>query len=588
MQIYKQTIVNKFAFSALAIAVAFTFSCAQNPDNEQAQTQPEEQAEYVTSDLVSQPAIAEVMVKRDASAQSANKMRAEVASFHADMGHQGFPPPDIAVMPQPNTEKYQGLEENAVKLVAKSPVSTFSVDVDTGSYTNTRRMLNQGYLPPKHAVRVEEFINYFDYQYPGPNDIEHPFSINTDIATAPWNDQRHLIRIGLQGYKGEVIDKRKNLVFLIDVSGSMDQANKLPLLKRSLTMLSHQLTAEDKVSIVVYAGASGVVLEPTDANNTAKITAALEQLSAGGSTNGASGIELAYQMAEQAFVKDGVNRVMLATDGDFNVGMVNHDALIELIEKKRDKGIALTTLGFGAGNYNDYLMEQLADAGNGNYAYIDTINEARKVLVDELSATMQIIAKDVKVQVEFNPNQVAEYRLIGYENRVLKNEDFNNDKVDAGDIGAGHSVTALYEITLNDSKSKFNDNLRYGAPQQGDDAQGNVKSDEIAHVKLRYKMPNKDTSQLIERVVQKADIEGFEAQSSDFQFATAVASFAQLMKDSSYTGEIGYDWIIETANANKGQDTFGYRSEFIQLARTASTLNFDAESSSEIRGMSGR
>ncbi len=605
-----------FALSAIALATALTFSCAQNSGDKTSQSknnegqpakaepaQLNESHETVTADQTIQPAVAELMVIHDDNAKLMGQASRQMAITQTD---HAAPPPvshlshnremyelENHFHHHQNTENYQGLDENSVKLVSQFPVSTFSVDVDTGSYTNARRMLNQGYMPPKDAIRVEEFINYFDYQYERPSELEHPFSISTDVATSPWNNERHLIRIGLQGYEYDLVEKDKNLVFLVDVSGSMNQSNKLPLLKRSLVMLSQQLSSSDKVSIVIYAGASGVVLEPTTGNNTAKITAALEQLSAGGSTNGASGIELAYQMAEQAFVEDGVNRVVLATDGDFNVGMVDHDALIGLIEKKRKKGIALTTLGFGTGNYNDHLMEQLADAGNGNYAYIDTINEARKVLVDEMSSTMQIIAKDVKVQIEFNPNQVAEYRLIGYENRVLNSEDFNNDKVDAGDIGAGHSVTALYEVTLVDSKEKFNDDLRYDylrnddlqdSGQEGGGREQSLKtskdiSEELAHVKLRYKQPQGESSLLIENIINKTDIIDFQKQSSDFQFATAVAAFAQLVKDSRYTSEISYDWVIKTANNNKGDDAFGYRSEFIQLARNASSLDFSPTAS---------
>lgn len=487
---------------------------------------------------------------------------------------------DVYAQPVANAEQYQDIEENAVKVVSQSPVSTFSVDVDTGSYANVRRMLVQGYQPPSDAIRVEEFINYFDYHYPQDVDMSEPFSVHTAMAIAPWNDQRHLIKIGLQGIEGELKSAGKNLVFLLDVSGSMNQPDKLPLLKRSLSLLTKHLTEQDKVSIVVYAGASGMVLEPTSGNNRAKIDSALQQLSAGGSTNGASGIQLAYDLAQQSFIEGGVNRVILATDGDFNVGITDHNSLIELIEQKREKGIALTTLGFGKGNYNDYLMEQLADAGNGNYAYIDTINEARKVLVDELSATMQIIAKDVKVQVEFNPKLVAEYRLIGYENRILDEEDFNNDKVDAGDIGAGHTVTALYEVTLVDSKDKYNDDLRYQLPNASSDISGGNKNNEIAYVKLRYKTYNNnkasDKSILIDTVINTNDILSFEDQDSDFKFATAVAGFAQLMKNSKYAEDFDFTWVLETANNNKGNDEFGYRTEFVQLVRNAQELvSFD-------------
>jgi Ca-activated chloride channel family protein len=487
--------------------------------------------------------------------------------------------------PEPiNTENYQHLDENGVKVVSSDPVSTFSVDVDTGSYSNARRMLNQGVLPPSDAVRLEEFINYFDYQYNPPKSVDQPFSVDTALTVAPWNKDRHLLRIGLKGFEDNNIeDNGSNLVFLLDVSGSMNQSNKLPLLKQSLVLLSKQLDEKDSVSIVVYAGASGVVLEPTKGNRTAAITRALSQLKAGGSTNGAAGIELAYQLAQQAFIKDGVNRVVLATDGDFNVGLVDHQSLIDLIKVKRDQGIALTTLGFGDGNYNDHLMEQLADAGNGNYAYIDNINEARKVLVDEVGATMQMIAKDVKIQVEFNPATVAEYRLLGYENRQLANEDFNNDKVDAGDIGAGHTVTALYELTLKGSKARYNDELRYAS-----EAEARQLGHELAHVKLRYKQPDSDKSQLISQTVTKEEMSDFERQHDDFRFAVAVAGFAQLMKKSKFTQGLDYEWVVDTANNARGEDEFGYRSEFVKLVRSADALksttilslneeNFEAE-----------
>ncbi|MBT8443868.1 MAG: VWA domain-containing protein, partial [Gammaproteobacteria bacterium] len=352
-------------------------------------------------------------------------------------------------------ENYDHFDENPVKLVSDHPVSTFSIDVDTGSYSNVRRFLNGGTLPPEDAVRVEELINYFSYDYPVPDSLDQPFSVSTDVAAAPWNADKLLLQIGIKGYELSTAERKSaNLVFLVDVSGSMNSQDKLPLLKNALKMLTRQLSAEDRVSMVVYAGASGIVLEPTAGDEHARISRALDQLTAGGRTNGASGIRMAYDMAEEGFIEGGINRVVLATDGDFNVGTVDFDALIDIVERERKVGTSLTTLGFGSGNYNDHLMEQLADAGNGNHAYIDTLNEARKVLVDQLGSTLQTIAKDVKIQVEFNPAVVAEYRLIGYENRVLRREDFNNDKIDAGEIGAGHTVTAIYELALVDSSSR--------------------------------------------------------------------------------------------------------------------------------------
>ena len=352
---------------------------------------------------------------------------------------------DIRAPSEPtNRESYAHFDDNFTKRVSEHPVSTFSIDVDTGSYANVRRMLNRGRLPRHDAVRVEEMINYFAYNYPLPDTLEPPFRVITEIAPAPWQKKNLLLHIGIKGFD---IPKEKlppaNLVFLVDVSGSMRRHDKLELLKTSLKLLSNQLTEKDKVSLVVYAGASGLVLEPTPGNQRGKIQAALARLNAGGSTNGGAGIQLAYAIAQQAFIKEGINRVLLATDGDFNVGTVNFNGLKNLIEEKRKSGISLTTLGFGTGNYNDHLMEQLADVGNGNYAYIDTLNEAQKVLVDEMGSTLKTIAKDVKIQIEFNPKTVAEYRLIGYENRMLKREDFSNDKIDAGEIGAGHTVTAL-------------------------------------------------------------------------------------------------------------------------------------------------
>lgn len=470
-----------------------------------------------------------------------------------------------------NDESYLKSLQNPVKQVSLDPVSTFSVDVDTGSYGNSRRILNKGQLPVSDAVREEAFINYFNYDYSGPINTDIPFAVHSEVANAPWNEQRQLIKIGIKGFEIEKADlKAANLVFLLDVSGSMNASDKLPLLKSSLTLLTKQLDENDSVAIVVYAGAAGVVLPATAGNDHFAITNALNQLSAGGSTNGAQGIELAYQIAQKNFKKGGVNRVILATDGDFNVGTQSIDKLKQLIAKKRDTGIALTTLGFGQGNYNDGLMEQLANIGNGQYAYIDTINEARKVLVDELSSSMQIIAKDVKVQIEFNPQQVAEYRLIGYQNRLLANEDFNNDKVDAAELGAGHTVTALYEITLVDAKNKQVDDLRYQVTNIKEKQITTLNNQELAFVKIRYKQLNNDTSEMISQAVFKPKINT--QNSSDFKFSAAVAGFAQLLKGAKYTGQWQYQDCVNLALENKGKDPFGYRTEFIQLVRTAAAL----------------
>jgi Ca-activated chloride channel family protein len=471
-------------------------------------------------------------------------------------------------------ENYQHLLENPIRLTSEHPVSTFSIDVDTGSYSNVRRFLNDGNLPPEDAVRVEELINYFSYDYEVPSDIDTPFSIQTEVAKAPWNSDKLIMQIGIKGYEVTAEERpAANLVFLVDVSGSMGSDDKLPLLIKALKMATRQLTADDRVSMVVYAGASGIVLEPTPGDQKAKIAGALDRLSSGGSTNGASGIRLAYQMAQQGFIEGGINRVMLATDGDFNVGTVDFDALIDIVERNRAGGVSLTTLGFGTGNYNDHLMEQLADAGNGNYAYIDTLNEGRKVLVDQLGSTLQTIAKDVKIQIEFDPSVVAEYRLIGYENRMLRREDFNNDKIDAGEIGAGHTVTALYELALVDSASRFVDPLRYGNTREVSKS----TSAEIAFVRLRYKAPDGDVSQLIENPVSRDEIKSAAQASSELRFATAVAAFGQILKGGDYLGAFGFAEVIDLASHARGEDLNGYRSEFLGLARLADSLSESAD-----------
>lgn len=479
-----------------------------------------------------------------------------------------------------NRENYNHFEDNPIKLVAEAPVSTFSIDVDTGSYSNIRRMINAGNLPREDAVRVEELINYFAYDYPLPGDKNQPFSVTTEVALTPWNPDSRLLHIGIKGHDlagGQL--PAANLVFLVDVSGSMNSPDKLGLLKSALKLLSKQMRDKDKVSIVVYAGASGVVLEPVAANQSAKIAQALDSLSAGGSTNGAAGIQSAYQLAEQAFIKDGINRVILATDGDFNVGTVNFEALKDLVEEKRKTGISLTTLGFGSGNYNDHLMEQLADAGNGNYAYIDTLNEAQKVLVDEMSSTLNTIAKDVKIQLEFNPAVVAEYRLIGYENRVLNREDFNNDRVDAGDIGAGHTVTALYEIVLNSSKHRSMDALRYSRHKETEVSH----VDELAYLRLRYKQPDGSQSSLIEQQIKTSDIKDQLASSSDrFRFSASVAGFGQLLRGGKYTRDFTYDDVIKLARSSRGKDDYGYRGEFISLVNLAGSLSAHAVSKTPV------
>lgn len=471
---------------------------------------------------------------------------------------------------EPASEQYATLQDNTIVQTSKEPLSTFSIDVDTGAYSNTRRFLQSGTLPPEDSVRVEELLNYFSYQYPDDATPDTPFSVVTELGPAPWNQKTHLLHIGLKGYTPADIDKRAaNLVFLIDVSGSMNSANKLGLLKASIGMLVDELDANDTISMVVYAGSSGVVLEPTAGNRRATILRALATLNAGGSTNGAEGIELAYQLAAEHFLPEGVNRVILATDGDFNVGLSDIDELKRLIGKKRESGIALTTLGFGTGNYNDHLMEQLADTGNGQYAYIDTLSEARKVLVDERHATLLTIAQDVKVQVEFNPAQVSEYRLIGYSNRTLNNEDFNNDRVDAGDIGAGHTVTALYEVALQGNQGERISTGRYSKPVNTPAEFG----DEIAQVQLRYKLPDEQDSRLISQIVTTEQSERVQDTSENYRFSASVAAFAQLLRGGQYLEDYDYAQTRELAAGSTGEDRFGYRAEFLSLIDMAASLD---------------
>lgn len=469
-----------------------------------------------------------------------------------------------------NRDQFADLQENGVILVSEQAQSTFSIDVDTGSYSLVRKYLSQGQLPPANAVRSEELINYFKYHFARPQQAEHPFAISTELSRTPWNKNTHLLQIGVQGYEKPASSRpAANLVFLIDVSGSMQDADKLPLLKNAFRLLVKQLTADDRITLVVYAGASGLVLEPTPGDHQADILNALDQLAAGGSTHGSAGIKLAYAMAQQSFIKQGINRVILATDGDFNVGTVNHEALLNLVERNKRNGIALTTLGFGSGNYNDQLMEQLADHGDGNYAYIDNLNEARKVLVEQMDATLETIARDVKIQIEWNPDMVYEYRLIGYENRLLNREDFNNDKVDAGDIGAGHTVTALYEITLNQSAEKRIQPLRY---QDHSNAHENIN--ELAVINIRYKKPHQDSSQLISQVVQRHQIQNeISAASDDLRFAAAVAAYAEQLRGGDHLQQFGYQQILDLARSARGVDEGGHRSAFLSLVALAQSLD---------------
>jgi Ca-activated chloride channel family protein len=484
--------------------------------------------------------------------------------------------PDMSMMPQtePSGDEFTDFTESPVKVVAEEPVSTFSIDVDTASYSYIRRMLTDGWMPEPDAVRIEEMINYFDYGYAGPDSAATPFRANMQIYPTPWNPKTQLLQIGIKGYVPPVTeDKASNLTFLLDTSGSMDEPDKLPLLKRAFALLVDQLSANDTVSIVVYAGSAGVVLEPTKATEKAKILAALENLAAGGSTAGAAGIELAYSLAAQNKVEGGINRVVLATDGDFNVGIDDPTDLVDFIKEKRDQGIFLSVLGFGQGNYGDDTMQALAQNGNGNASYIDSFKEAQKVLVQEVGGTLETIAKDVKIQVEFNPAIVAEYRLVGYETRALNREDFNNDKVDAGDIGAGHTVTAIYEITPVGSGAELVDPLRYGTDTPPAEVQPSA-STEFGFLKIRYKAPEGTVSELIETpITQSLAVDTLAAASDDARWAAAVAAFGQKLKGSNYGGTMSYDEIRALAQGARGTDEDGYRAEFIQLLNTAETVD---------------
>lgn len=475
-------------------------------------------------------------------------------------------------VPKPsNRETYDLIEENPFLRVGNNPLSTFSIDVDAASYSNVRRFINEGKLPPKDAVRIEELINYFPYQYPQPEG-DSPFSVSTEISQSPWNLNHRLVQIGLQGKKISTQNlPASNLVFLLDVSGSMEDPNKLPLLKSAFRLLVNELRANDQVSIVVYAGAAGVVLPPTPGNQKDKIFDALENLQAGGSTAGGEGIQLAYKLAKENFIQSGNNRIILASDGDFNVGVSSDSELVRLIEQKREEGVFLTVLGVGMGNLQDSKMEKLANKGNGNYAYLDNLLEAKKVLVKEIGGTLVTIAKDVKIQVEFNPAKVQAYRLIGYENRMLRSEDFKDDQKDAGELGAGHSVTALYEIipvgVKSDVKLSEIDSLKY----QKNIQQSAAVSDELMQVKLRYKAPNQNTSQLLTSSVVDRSLK-LEDASTNFKFSAAVAEFGMMLRGSQYKGKANFEDILKLANQSQGDDVEGYRAEFIRLVTRSKSI----------------
>ncbi|WP_372943442.1 von Willebrand factor type A domain-containing protein [Shewanella sp.] len=521
---------------------------------------------------LSAPGQAQRLVKERQQFNQAKTM-AGVMPMHRDERHLSSAPI--------NNDKFALVVQNGNMVAAETPVSTFSIDVDTGSYSTTRRLINQGQLPAKNSVRVEELINYFSYDYPAPTDADVPFNVTTELAPSPYNQDTQLLRIGIKGYDiatGQL--GASNLVLLLDVSGSMSSNDKLPLLKQALLMLSQQLSAQDKVSIVVYAGASGVVLDGVAGNDFTAISSALNQLNAQGGTNGSQGLQLAYQLAQKHFIENGINRVILATDGDFNLGMTNHQQLVDYVAAHSKTGIGLSTLGFGLGSgnggYNDHLLEQLSNKANGQYAYIDTLNEARKVLVDQLSATLLTIAHDVKVQIEFNPAMVSEYRLIGYENRLLNRSDFNNDAVDAGEIGAGHSVTALYELRYNDSQNKLIDPLRYRASTTTDD-KARAVSDEVAFLKLRYKAIGGQASQLLTYPITKQQqLSHLHQASDDLRFAAAVAGFGQLLNHNHYVHDTDYAKLITLAESAMGQDRFGYRHEFVQLLKNAKVLSMQS------------
>jgi Ca-activated chloride channel family protein len=487
-----------------------------------------------------------------------------------DVIYSGTPPEPLpAEELKENRDQFEAFASNAIKQVAAEPVSTFSIDVDTASYGFARRSLMAGRMPPKDAIRVEEMINYFPYDYPRPESAAVPFQPTVTVMPAPWKPTNKLVHIGIKGYDIAARERpRANLVFLIDVSGSMAPEDRLPLLKNAFRMLLDEIKPDDTVGIVTYASHSGIALEPTRVAERGKIADVLSRLHAGGSTAGGEGLQNAYKLAEMHFDKTAVNRIILATDGDFNVGISDHGQLKNFIEAKRQSGIYLSVIGVGQDNYNDRLMQTLAQNGNGVAAYVDTLNEARKVLVDEASSALFTIAKDVKIQVEFNPAQVSEYRLIGYETRALKREDFNNDHVDAGEIGSGHTVTAIYEVTPVGAP-KFVDDLRYGKPQTAA-PQAPSAGGELGYLKIRYKLPSEDVSKPIAlSIAQGQEIADIQAAPEDVRFSVAVAAFGQLLRGEPYTGGFTFDSVLALAQPARGADPFGYRAEFLNLVRLA-------------------
>ena len=544
----------------LGLAALLLVSCARSGADNKVETTSDTAAQAKSSSIV-------VTGSRISNGPAAERDEAYAYALPA--------PPPMAPGLQPGwsppyhdqgRDKFTSVAENAFKVAREEPVSTFSIDVDTASYSWVRASLNQNVLPQPASVRTEEMVNYFPYDYASPTSAEQPFSTNVAVFPSPWAQGRKLVRIGIRGYSiSHKSRPHANLVFLIDTSGSMQEPNKLPLVKQSLEMLLDELAPSDTVSIVTYAGYAGTALEPTKVRDKARIEAVIDSLGAGGSTAGAEGIRQAYALAEANLDPNGVNRVILATDGDFNVGITDSQELKGYIERERDKGVFLSVLGFAMGNYNDALMQTLAQNGNGAAAYIDTLSEARKTLVEQSSSTLFPIAKDVKIQVEFNPAAVAEYRLIGYETRALNRDDFDNDKVDAGDVGSGQTVTALYEIVPVGGPRTMGD-LRYSAPVRTAAAHGS----EYGYVKIRYKLPKSSTSRLISTPIdRRSEVASFSAAPPDARFAAAVAGFSELLRGGKYSGTMSYDDVLRIAAASRGKDEFGYRSEFVQLVRAA-------------------
>jgi Ca-activated chloride channel family protein len=568
-----KSIMTRAAFAAIALILA---ACASQSTTPQSTTATEQSA-------------ADIAVTGRRADDSRNgpppapppEMRApspNIAGLAAPRAAMSAPYAQIAPQPVPgdvDRDRYDHQDANPVRQVSAEPVSTFSIDVDTASYSNARRFIREGRLPPRNSVRIEELINYFDYDYPLPRARAEPFSSTISVVPSPWAEGRQLLHIGLQGY--DIVRATRpplNLVLLIDVSGSMAPENRLPLALEGFRMMTQQLGARDKVSIVVYAGAAGAVLEPTSGADHSRILAALDQLHAGGSTAGGEGLRLAYALARRNFDRGAVNRVMIATDGDFNVGINDPQQLQDFVSAQRGEGVYLSVLGFGGGNYNDALMQRLAQNGNGVAAYIDTQAEARRVLSDELSGALFPIANDVKIQIEFNPGRVAEYRLIGYETRMLRREDFSNDAVDAGEIGAGHSVTAIYELTPVGGPTQI-EPLRYpqGASPRSEGATTNFNR-ELGFLRIRYKLPGETQSRLIERPLTDADVRSSLAGAPEStRWATAIAGYGQLLRGDPYLApSYGFDDVIALAQGARGRDEFGWRAEFVQMARQASTL----------------